>query len=250
MKIDKKLKESLFLKKNTPLKFIYFFFNKLFSYFKYNKSFSQGSMDLILLQIFKDKKNGNYVDVGCQHPIRNNNTYLLFKRGWRGINIDLDKINIELFNYNRPNDYNINSAVSDKIEEVDLFYYHQKSPINTLSKDVSNKHNAKIEKVIKIKTNTLTKIIENTQIKEIDILSIDVEGFELKVLNGLDFTKYKPKVIIIEFLDMHATKWEIPFNNFDNVINSKIYKFLISKNYKFVNWVNGDLVFVSENFAD
>ena len=85
--------------------------------------------------------------------------------------------------------------------------------------------------------------------KEIDVLSIDVEGFELKVLNGLDFTKYKPKVIIIEFLDIHAAKWEIPFNNFENVINSKIYKFLLSKNYKFVNWVNGDLVFVSKNFA-
>ncbi len=249
MKIDKKVKEAIFFKKNTPFKFIYFFFNKLFSYFKYNKSYSQGSMDLILLNIFKNKKKGTYVDVGCQHPIRNNNTYLLFKQGWSGVNIDLDKINIELFNYNRPNDYNINSAVSDKIEEVDLFYYHQKSPINTLSKDVSNKHDVKIEKVIKIKTNTLTEIIDNTKIKEIDILSIDVEGFELKVLSGLDFSKYKPKVIIVEFLDLSSTKWEIPYNNFNNVINSKIYQFLISKNYKFVNWVNGDLVFVSENFT-
>ena len=129
-----------------------------------------------------------------------------------------------------------------------MFYYHQKSPINTLDKNVSNKHNAKIEKIIKIKTNTLTNIINITDIKKIDVLSIDVEGFELKVLNGLDFTKYEPKVIIVEFLDLNATKWEIPYNNFENVINSQIYKFLISKNYKFVNWVNGDLVFLSKNF--
>ena len=165
-----------------------------------------------------------------------------------GINIDMDRINIELFNYNRPNDHNFISAISDKVEEVDMFYYHQKSPINTLDKNVSNKHNAKIEKIIKIKTNTLTNIINITDIKKIDVLSIDVEGFELKVLNGLDFTKYEPKVIIVEFLDLNATKWEIPYNNFENVINSQIYKFLISKNYKFVNWVNGDLVFLSKNF--
>ena len=248
MKIDKKIKEIIFLKKNSPLKFLYFFFNKIFSLFYFNKSFAQGSMDLILEHIFKDTIKGIYVDVGCQHPIRNNNTSLLFKRGWRGINIDMDRINIELFNYNRPNDHNFISAISDKVEEVDMFYYHQKSPINTLDKNVSSKHNTKIEKIIKIKTNTLTNIINITDIKKIDVLSIDVEGFELKVLNGLDFTKYEPKVIIVEFLDLNAIKWEIPYNNFENVINSQIYKFLISKNYKFVNWVNGDLVFLSKNF--
>ena len=60
--------------------------------FKYEKnSYSFNSVDLIVDYIFKNKKNGFYLDVGAQHPISNNNTYLLFKRGWRGINIDLDQ---------------------------------------------------------------------------------------------------------------------------------------------------------------
>ena len=75
-----------------------------------------------------------------------------------------------------------------------------------------------------------------------------MEGYELKVLKGLDFNKFNPKVIIIEFLDIKSKKWEIPYNNFENIQNSDIYKFLINKNYKFVNWVNGDLVFVSNYF--
>ena len=248
MKIDKFVKEKfIFNNSNNPFRYVYYFFNKFFSKFHYNKSFSQGSMDLIIQHIYKDKNDGVYIDVGCQHPVKNNNTYLLFKKGWSGINIDLDKVNIDLFNYYRPTDLNINVALSDKIEEVDLFYYHQKSPINTLDKKISDKQKVKVEKIIKVKTNTLTNILQSTQTKDIDVLSIDVEGYELKVLKGLNFNKYIPKIIIVEFLDIDATKWEIPFNNIDKVINSEIYSFLISKNYKFINWVNGDLVFINKN---
>ena len=243
------IKEKIFFNKKSPLKYIYFFINKIISIFAYKKSYSQGSMDLILNHIFKNKNNGFYIDVGCQHPIKNNNTYLLFKKGWTGVNIDLDNVNIDLFNFFRPKDNNINSAISNKVEKVKLFYYHQKSPINTLDEKISLKQQAKIEKIIDIQTNTLENILDNYSIKTIDLLTIDVEGFELKVLKGLNFDKYKPSVIIVEFLDLEANKWEIPYNNLDNVLKSEIYSFLINKNYKLVNWVNGDLVFIQKNFS-
>ena len=54
-------------------------------------SYSYNAVDLIIDYIFKGKSDGLYLDIGAQHPISNNNTYLLFKRGWSGINIDLDK---------------------------------------------------------------------------------------------------------------------------------------------------------------
>ncbi len=246
----KTIKEKFFFNKRSPFRYFYFFINKIISKFAYKKSFSQGSMDLILEHIFKNKNNGFYVDVGCQHPIKNNNTYLLYKRGWSGVNIDLDRVNIELFNFFRRNDNNVKSAVSDKIEDAKLFYYHQKSPINTLDKNISLKQNAKIEKEIDIQTNTLTNILDNYFIKKIDLLTIDVEGFELKVLKGLNFDKYNPGVIIVEFLDLEANKWEIPYNNLENVLKSEIYNYLVNKNYKLVNWVNGDLVFIKSNFKN
>ena len=250
MKIDKLIKEKFFFNKNNPFKFIYYFINKIKSLFAYKKSYSQGSMDLILSQIFKKKINGFYVDVGCQHPIKNNNTYLLYKRGWRGVNIDLDTVNIDLFNFFRPNDNNINAAISNKIEVKELFYYHQKSPINTLDQNISSKQNAKIEKKVKIQTNTLSNILDKIIIKKIDVLSIDVEGYELKVLKGLNFEKYRPDVIIVEYLDPDVKKWEIPYNNITNVMKSEIYNFLVDKNYNFVNWVNGDLIFINSSFKN
>ena len=67
-------------------------------------SYSYGGIDALVANIFKDKKFGIYCDVGSSHPIKNNNTYLLHKKGWLGTNIDLDLKNIQLFNYARPKD--------------------------------------------------------------------------------------------------------------------------------------------------
>ena len=53
-------------------------------------SYSYGGIDSLINNIFKNNNKGFYVDIGCGHPIKNNNTYLLNKKGWYGINIDLD----------------------------------------------------------------------------------------------------------------------------------------------------------------
>ena len=124
--------------------------------------FSFSGVDLIIENIFKNQKKGFYVDVGCQHPIKNNNTYLLFKKGWFGLNIDLDKDNIDLFNAARPNDENVNIAISNKIGETDLYFYHKKSPINTISKTTSNFQKANVSEVKRIKTETLTNILSKS----------------------------------------------------------------------------------------
>jgi len=69
--------------------------------------------DTAVLNYFQDKKNGLYVDVGCYHPIHRNNTYLLHKQDWKGINLDTSEFSIDLFNHMRPNDLNYNCAISN-----------------------------------------------------------------------------------------------------------------------------------------
>ena len=214
--------------------------------------YSFSGVDIVIENIFKNQKNGFYIDVGCQHPIKNNNTYLLNKKGWCGINIDLDKDNIDLFNHSRPHDDNINIAVSNKIAEVELFFYHKKSPINTIDKKISDYQKAKVTQIKKIKTNTLNNIIENSKYRKskFDLLSIDVEGHELNVLEGLDFNFYSPNVIVVEFLDLSLPKLEIKNQNIDNLFKTDLYKFLISKNYILVNYIYADLIFVKKDFRD
>ena len=115
-----------------------------------------------------------------------------------------------------------------------------------MNKSVSDYQAANVNKIIKITTNTLSNVLEKTTYsnKKIDLLTIDVEGNELKVLKGLDLIKFSPFLIVVEFLDLDSKKFEIPYNNLNNILKSELYTYLLSKNYKLVNWVNGDLVFV------
>ena len=219
---------------------------------KYKKnSYSFNGVDLIIEYIFKDKKDGFYIDIGAQHPISNNNTYLLHKKGWRGINIDLDKRNIDLFNIARPKEINLNYAVSNIESETDLFFYHDASPINTLSEEVSNFQKAKVSKIKKIKTKTLDTIFKSINLNNnINYMNIDVEGHEEKILEGFDIQKYKPDVISIEYLDLKMNKLEFKNNNIQRLMESNLYKYFINNNYFFINWLHGDLIFVHKSFRD
>jgi FkbM family methyltransferase len=217
-----------------------------------DKYYSFSGVDIVLKKIFYQQEKGFYIDVGCQNPIKNNNTYLLYKKGWEGINIDLDEDNINLFNSARPNDSNFNKAVSSDVKDVELYFYHKKSPINTIDKKISEFQKAKVTSVKKITTDTLNNIISNTKYKSqiFDLLSIDVEGHELEVLKGFDLNKYSPKVIVVEYLDLNVSKLEIKNLSIENVLNSEIYKYLVSKNYILVNSIYCDLVFINKNFRD
>ena len=112
------------MKKNSFLNFslknkkfykIYLYYNLYIRNFKYllKKSYSQVDEDTFLVKYFSKKKGFN-IDIGCHHPFRDNNTFLLYKLGWSGLNIDLNRISIDLFNIMRPRDTNICSAISNK----------------------------------------------------------------------------------------------------------------------------------------
>ena len=221
-------------------------------YEKYtNKSYSISNVDLIINRMFSKIKNGIYVDVGCNHPIKYNNTYLLYKRGWRGINIDLDKKSIDEFNLIRNKDYNIQALISSE-ENInkEIYYYHERSAINTVSKDLIDYRNSKNEdfQIKKQLTSTLNKIIEDSPFKDkkINLISIDIEDHEYEALKNFNFNKYKIDCIVSEIHDYNQEKLEIYNQTLDFVINSKIYKLLEQNDYKLINWVNSDFVFVNK----
>ncbi len=215
-------------------------------------SYSYGGIDSLVTNIFKDNNNGFYVDIGCGHPIKNNNTYLLSKKGWKGINIDLDEENIDLFNIYRKKDENIHIAVSNDNKEVDLYFYHSKSAINTISKEAANYQKARVSLIKKIKPKTLNELLDISKFKniKIDFLSIDVEGSELLVLENFNFKKYSPKVIVVEYLDLSLPKLEIKNLNIKNIINSQLYDLITSNNYTLANILHSDLVFINNDFRD
>ena len=98
-------------------------------------------------------------------------------------------------------------------------------------------------------TNTLNSIIENSPFKKkkINFLSIDIENHEYDALKNFKFNKYRIDCIVIELINTKNKKIETQNQNLDYVLKSKIYKLLIKNNYKLINWVNSDLVFINKN---
>ena len=219
-------------------------------YNKYSKrSFSISNVDLVINRIFYNTKKGVYIDIGCNHPIKYNNTYLLYMKGWNGINIDLDDKSINEFNKLRPNDYNISTIVSDKSnEEKEIYFYHERSAINTVNKDLVDSRNEKPKKSIFKKTKTLNEIIQNSPFgnKKINLITIDIENHEYEALKDFDFKKYNVDVIVTELHDL-SKKLEIYTQSLSYITSSKLYKLLINNNYQLVNWVQSDLVFAKND---
>ena len=187
------------------------------------KSYSLDGEDSFVEKYFKETPVGFYIDVGCHNPIYLNNTFLLHKKKWKGINIDTSQFAIDLFNYMRPNDLNYNCAVSNKNENVKLYFQKEFSVLNTIEINHAKKFMQGNIKEKIIEAFTLDEILNRSIYKnsKIDFLDIDVEGADLKVLEGLSFDKFKPKLICVE---IHEKKIE----------ESEIYKFLIEKKYKLI----------------
>ena len=209
---------------------------------KINKSFySQFGEDKILDELIpKIFVNGFYVDVGCFHPKKYSNTYMLFKRGWFGVNIDMEKDKIESFNLARPRDYNFFGAISDKNEKVKIFRNQKFGVSSTINENFIKKEDIIDEDYIQ--TTTLNYVLENSHFKgkKIDFLNIDTEGNDLKVLKSLDFKIYNPSIIIIE---THLKK-------IDEIINSEIYLFLINHKYILKSWNIYSLIFIKESYYE
>lgn len=198
------------------------------NFFIKKKTYSMDGEDLFIDNFFKNKT-GLYVDVGAYHPLELSNTYLLYKRKWKGINIDINSFSIEYFDFLRPNDINLNLGVARKNSTKMIYFQKNKSPLNTLNLMHAKKIFSNTFKQKKIKTKTLTNILDKTKFKrkEIDFLNIDTEGSDLEVLKSLDFKKYKPKLICVELIDHFGPDQK-------KIKKHKIYKFLKDKKYKLV----------------
>ena len=180
--------------------------------------------------------------MGCFHPIRQNNTYLFHKIGWKGINIDLNPLTIELFNIARPNDLNLCVAISRKKGTKDLFFDNELSSLNTINKNhtlfLKKAFNRIHLKKRKIKTNTLNNILKKYKINKIDFMNIDIEGNEFEVLKTINFKKIDIKVICIEIVnyEIYSDKIKINKNKIFNILKKNNYrlKFKTFVNYIFI----------------
>jgi len=185
---------------------IFNFLAFLYGYKFFKISYSQFGEDLIILKYLQYKKitKGIYLDIGAFHPRWISNTHLLHKLGFKGWCVDLDEEKLKYFKLARGNKVKtICASVSASKKKYLNFYKfkrkHQFSEIDTLSYEFANK----IKK--KWKINFEIKKIKNYYINDlffkigkINVLNIDVEGLDYKLIKHADFEIINPDIIIFE----------------------------------------------------
>ena len=158
-------------------------------------------------------------------------THLEKTTGWHGINVDINDFTLDLFNHLRPDDINIQSAISDYNGDIDFYYQKNFSQLNTTDINWAKENFRNNFQTKKIKCQTFNNLLDQTKYKnqKINFLNIDVEGAEMKVLKSLNFNKYNPEVICIEILGYrHLSNSEKE----SKIKSDEVYKFLLEKSYK------------------
>ncbi|MEO6851589.1 MAG: FkbM family methyltransferase [Mucilaginibacter sp.] len=200
--------------------------------FLFLRSYSQEGEDMVLRSFFEGRKKykGFFVDVGAHHPYRYSNTLFFYQKGWRGINIEPTPGAIKLFNIFRKKDINLNIGISDKADKL-TFYCFNEPALNGFSKEHSEEINntSKKYKIIKeavVETYPLADVLDKylPAGQQIDFLTIDVEGLDLKVLKSNNWEKYKPSYILAE-----------DRIDFDKLSDSEVYNYLQKQGYQLVS---------------
>jgi hypothetical protein len=179
----------------------YLLFRDFWSYLHYRRrgSFSQHGEDAFLNDFFKDKPAGFYVDIGCSHPFRISNSYALYRRGWNGIAVDAIPSFAWLYRLWRPRDLFLNLGVMTYFELTpSVLSSFDKAWVDGLLE----RGEASIFRSYNVDVLPLNTILDkHGGGRKIDFLSVDVEGLDLEILNSIDFDRYRPRVICVEFND-------------------------------------------------
>lgn len=167
--------------------------------------YSQEGEDVLVLRFLDWKRDGFFVDVGAHHAIRFSNTYALYRRGWRGVNIDATPGSMASFNALRPEDTNIEAAISDRTTRL-IFHMFTEGALNTFDADLADSYIASghaLKERIELATRPLADVLDEVVPagRRIDLLSVDVEGAELAVLQSNDWVRFAPEIIILEALE-------------------------------------------------
>ncbi len=163
-------------------------------------SYAQIGEDVLLRRVFPPHYVGFFVDVGANHPVYCSVTKHFYDSGWRGINVEPGAVFSEVEKH-RAGDLNLNVAVSDERSSLTFYEFPDASGLSTLSPEVAKLRQDAGQRCVERTVDVVTlKDICQQHVgdRTIDFMSIDVEGRELEVIRGADWSKWRPRIVLVE----------------------------------------------------
>lgn len=209
-------------------------------------SYSQAGEDRILYYLISVMRIYPvlYVDLGCNNPTSASNTYLFYCQGGYGIVVDPAREFQEQYRRLRPRDQFIHAAVCDTADATAQMTIFENSALNTLDGDVAETyvrlgHN--IVRTEEVPSVSLTQLLEMAG-RNVDLLSIDAEGFDLRILKSNDYARHSPTIICVETVSYK--------DNNSEIFDSETSRFL--QNHGYVEYANSHIntIFVKRDRYD
>lgn len=176
------------------------------------RSYSQEGEDMILRRIFNDKGEGFYVDVGAHHPQRFSNTNYFYQHGWFGINIEPNPEVADAFARDRQRDINLQMGIAER-EGMLTYSFFNDPALNTFDSDLAasreRETNYRVIGTKEIPVRRLDAVLTEympPERRQIDFMSVDVEGLDMAVLRSNDWEKFRPTHVLAESLDTSLEK--------------------------------------------
>ncbi|MBX7165693.1 MAG: FkbM family methyltransferase [Pirellulales bacterium] len=163
-------------------------------------SYAQIGEDVLLRRVFPPHYCGFYIDVGANHPVNCSVTKHFYDSGWSGINIEPGTIYNEIPPL-RPRDLNLQVAISNEESTLTFYEFPNATALSTLSKEVAERRSGLGQPYFErqVPVLTLRTLCERyVGARLIDFMSIDVEGRELQVIEGADWTRFRPRILLVE----------------------------------------------------
>ena len=166
-----------------------------------NFYWSTGGEDVAMRQLFKakiaHKEPGIYVDIGCNRPSFISNTYMFYCLGWSGLGIDADDFASE-WSLARPKDIFEQVAVGEEAGEAFFFRHTTNHGMHYVSRDECPR-SPHYEPARRIRVRRLEDLFsQHLKSKQIDFMSLDIEGEELEALKSNDWSRWRPHAVIME----------------------------------------------------
>ncbi len=164
-------------------------------------SYAQRFEDFHLARCFEDQETGFYVDVGAGHPVYDNVSFAFYLAGWRGITVEPNPALAALGRAVRPRDHLYQGLAGAEPGEATLYLQREFHGLSTTIAEhayAAEKEVGRSPEPVTVPVTTLAALCEQHAPTAIDFLKVDVEGAEADVLRGADFTRFRPKVIVVE----------------------------------------------------
>ena len=224
--------------KDSNLNFYRFAFRNFQFRFSAPRVYGQAAEDF-LLQWWLPEKYGTYIDIGAGEPMRGSNTYAFYKRRWKGILVEPIGENCKLLKYLRPRDQVLKLLVGNQNSYVDFYEfdpYQCSTTVLTVAEELLSK-SVRLKSISRILIMPMSDFAPDMDPLQPTLLSIDVEGADLEVLESNDWSKTRPRVVCVE---------ELP----DSMVDGVIEKFLAKRNYKRVTYTGLSSIYVAQNYLE